>query len=160
MAQTRRNGRKRGRGRKEATVRSARRSGLRREERLAKRVIPLLLEILDTVKVFHWRTHSFATHKATDGLHEDLSGKVDEFVEVLLGKIGKERFEALRIPGVRVQVWRNNAESKRAVERYVRELTGLSHSADVDRSADVDLLNLRDEMVALLNKYLYLLSLK
>ena len=140
-------------------MRSGRRSGFRREERLAKWVIPLLMEILDTVKVFHWRTHSFATHKATDGLHEDLSGKVDEFVEVLLGKIGKERFEALRIPGVRVQVWRNNAESKKAVERYVRELTGLSRSAYVDRSADVDLLNLRDEMVALLNKYLYLLTL-
>jgi len=140
-------------------MRSVHRAGVRREERLAKRFIPLLLEILDTVKVFHWRTHSFATHKATDGLHGDLSGKVDEFVEVLLGKIGKDRFEALRIPKVRVQVWRTNTESKRAVERYVRELTGLSQSADVDRTADVDLLNLRDEMVALLNKYLYLLTL-
>jgi len=140
-------------------MRSGRRSGFRREERLAKRVIPLLLEILDTIKVFHWRTHSFATHKATDGLHEELSGKVDEFVEVLLGKIGKERSEALHIPGVRVQVWKSNADSKKAVERYIRELTGLSKSADIDRSADVDLLNLRDEMVALLNKYLYLLTL-
>jgi DNA-binding ferritin-like protein len=153
MAKTRKRGQGKARGK------TMRHGSLRREERLAKHVIPLLLEMLDTIKVFHWRTHIFATHKATDGLHEELSGKVDEFVEVLLGKIGKDRFKALRIPSVHVQVWRDNAESKRAVGRYVKELTGLSHSADVDKSADVDLLNLRDEMVAHLNKYLYLLTL-
>jgi len=29
--------------------------------------------MLHTVKLYHWRTHSYSEHKATDNLHEALS---------------------------------------------------------------------------------------
>jgi len=40
------------------------------------------------VKLFHWKTHSFATHKATDELYASLNEHMDTFIEVLLGKTG------------------------------------------------------------------------
>ena len=46
----------------------------------------IFLYILNTIKLFHWKTTSYALHKATDDLHGKLSGLVDSFVEVMLGK--------------------------------------------------------------------------
>ena len=46
------------------------------------------LEILLMIKLFHWKTTSFATHKATDELYASLNTNIDNFIEVLLGKSG------------------------------------------------------------------------
>jgi len=131
-----------------------------KEEKLVIEYIPLLLEILDTIKTYHWRTHSYSTHKATDELHEKLSEKTDEFAEVLLGKIGPDRFAALNIPSIRVRVLKTNAEAKSAARNYIARLTNLSSNPNLSHHTDVDLLNIRDEMVAMLNRFLYLLTLK
>ena len=53
-----------------------------------KQITVVFLEMLMMVKLFHWKTHSYATHKATDGLYDDLNGHIDNFIEVLLGKTG------------------------------------------------------------------------
>ena len=137
-----------------------RRSQHAKVEKLAVEYIPLLLEILDTIKTYHWRTHSYSTHKATDELHENLSTKTDEFAEVLLGKIGPDRFAALNIPSVRVRVLKTNEEAESAARNYIARLTNLSSNPNLSHHTDVDLLNIRDEMVAMLNRFLYLLTLK
>jgi hypothetical protein len=36
-------------------------------------------------KLYHWRTNSFARHKATCGFDDILPGLVDKFVEALIG---------------------------------------------------------------------------
>jgi hypothetical protein len=38
-----------------------------------KEVTCKFLEILLMVKLYHWKTHSYATHKATDQLYDDLN---------------------------------------------------------------------------------------
>ena len=131
-----------------------------KEEKLAIEYIPLLLEILDTIKTYHWRTHSYSTHKATDELHEKLSEKTDEFAEVLLGKIGPDRFAALNIPSVRVRVLKTNEEAESAAHNYIARLANISSNPNLSHHTDVDLLNIRDEMVAMLNRFLYLVTLK
>ena len=45
-----------------------------------------LLELLNMIKLYHWKTYSYAEHEATDILYTKLSKHIDEFVEVLLGK--------------------------------------------------------------------------
>ena len=54
-------------------------------------MILFFMGMLNTVKLYHWKTFSFATHKATDELYEDLNKYVDEFVEVMLGYHGGVR---------------------------------------------------------------------
>ena len=49
-------------------------------------LIRTFLEMLNIVKLYHWRTHSYAEHKATDELYAKLNEHIDTFVEVLLGK--------------------------------------------------------------------------
>jgi hypothetical protein len=38
------------------------------------------LEMIMMVKLFHWKTHSYATHKATDELYSKLNEHVDQFI--------------------------------------------------------------------------------
>jgi hypothetical protein len=46
------------------------------------------MEMLNEVKIYHWNTHSYAQHKATDELYSQLNEHIDKFVEVMLGKKG------------------------------------------------------------------------
>jgi len=49
-------------------------------------IVKKFLEMLNMVKLYHWKTRSYSQHKATDELYERLNKHIDEFVEVLLGK--------------------------------------------------------------------------
>ena len=51
-------------------------------------IVVMFLQMLNTVKLFHWKTTSFAQHKATDDLYSNLNSSIDSFVEILLGKTG------------------------------------------------------------------------
>ena len=48
-----------------------------------KHMITYMLQMLMTVKLYHWNTLSFSTHKATDELYGTLNTLIDQFVEVL-----------------------------------------------------------------------------
>ena len=65
------------------------------------------LEMLIMIKLYHWRTHSYATHKATDELYSLLNKHMDRFIEVLLGKTdsrmkfsGKQTFPLIDISSI------------------------------------------------------------
>ena len=36
----------------------------------------------EQIKLYHWQTHSYSRHKATDEVIENLDKNIDEFVEV------------------------------------------------------------------------------
>jgi len=55
------------------------------------------LGMLGQIKVLHWSTTSYAKHKALDELHGSLSDKVDEFIEVYVGKYKKQPIKSLKI---------------------------------------------------------------
>jgi hypothetical protein len=38
-----------------------------------KQITVVFLEMLMMIKLFHWKTHSYATHKATDQLYDSLN---------------------------------------------------------------------------------------
>lgn len=118
-------------------------------------IVENFIEMLNTIKLYHWNTHSFSQHKATDELHEHLSKNVDKFVEVLLGKKeSRIRHIQRRIPIANVQ----NAKSfKTQIYQYREYLIGMNRCLDTRR--DTDLLNIRDEILADINQLLYLLSL-
>ena len=75
--------------------------------------IPTFLHMLNTVKLYHWKTTSYSTHKATDQLYSDLNEKIDEFVEILLGKPNitiKIRNALLNVTLIKLQHYNNNEE--------------------------------------------------
>ena len=53
-----------------------------------KHIVTAFLQMLNTVKLYHWKTSNYAEHKATDELYTNLNLNIDTFVEVMLGKTG------------------------------------------------------------------------
>ena len=107
------------------------------------------MEMLDTVKLYHWRTHSYSEHKATDNLHEALSEQVDSFVEKLLGS----KQTRSNLTHLRMNAYNTLPALKRRIEYYKRYLRGMP------ASLGTDLLNIRDELLGSLNQFSYMLSL-
>ena len=128
----------------------------------AQHIVPTFLQMLNTVKLYHWKTTSFATHKATDELYGTLGEKIDEFVEVMLGKgeMGG-RAKLLNTPVLKLTMFSTNDAFKKQVEIYKKFLLDMSvgNGGGINVPANTDLLAIRDEILAALNQFLYLLTL-
>lgn len=110
----------------------------------------------EQVKLYHWQTHSYSRHKATDEAIERLDKNIDRFVEVYMGKYGRPKMNQ-KTSTIHVQ---NMGEKSavRFIKTCIQVLLGtLSKSLDLQK--DMDLLTIRDEMLADLNQLLYLFTL-
>ena len=117
-------------------------------------IVPTFIHMLNTVKLYHWKTTSFSTHKATDELYGSLNEQLDKFVEVMLGKREMGGRKLLNLSMVKLGMYSNNEAFKKQIENYKQFLL------DLDDSFGPDLLAIRDEILAEFNKFLYLLSLE
>ena len=115
----------------------------------------LFFEMLNTIKLYHWKTTSYAEHKATDELHEKLSENIDKYVEVLLGKQIPTRIDYNKST---VTVYDFNVKDK-FIKKLQHYASILNKFNEILTENDSDLLNIRDEMLANINQTLYLLSL-
>ena len=117
------------------------------------------MELLLMIKLYHWKTHSYATHKATDELYAKLNEHIDKFVEVLLGKT-EIRTNLLNCHKISLIDLTSNEELKREIETCKSYLVDLSKNSFLLHMTNTDLLNIRDEILGDLNQFLYLLTFK
>ncbi len=146
---------------------------------IAKHILSFL-ELLNTIKIYHWSTLSFATHKATDELHEKLSELVDSFIEIYIGHCSRRgsagagadagadagagagaggvpifRFKARQLPSIPFCDCKSLAAFCKVLDDNIVHLESLTKSLN----GYTDLVNIRDEMVGALAQALYLLRL-
>ena len=123
----------------------------------AKTFVKQMLETVHMIKLYHWKTKSYATHKATDGLHGKLGDLVDRYVEVFVGKydidLKMNDYSSLTLKNIK-----DNQELEIFITELISFLLHVHKKLDVE--IDVDLFTLRDEIIAELNQFLYLLRLK
>ena len=124
-----------------------------------KQITVYFLEMLMMVKLFHWKTHSFATHKATDELYDSLNEHIDNFIEVLLGKTGT-RINLTQKRSISLVDLSSPASLKLRIEQFKKYLVSLNTNKAVASMNDTDLMNIRDEILGDLDKFLYLLTFK
>jgi len=117
----------------------------------------VFMETLVMVKLFHWKTHSFATHKATDELYSSLNEHFDDFIEVLLGKTG-DRINLTRHKSIPLIDLDSQDKLKSKMESFINYLASFSNNKTIMNNTD--LLNIRDEILGDVNKFLYLLTFK
>jgi hypothetical protein len=114
-----------------------------------------LLTILNQLKVYHWQTTSYAQHKALGKAYNALNVLIDNFIEVYMGKYG--RIEA---KGGSTTVDLFNTDQL-PIDGFVNNAVEYIVALEIpDKNADTDLMNIRDEMLAELNKLKYLLTLE
>ena len=112
------------------------------------------------IKVFHWQTNSYAQHVASDQLYTSLQTLTDQWVEVYQGKYQTLTFEddKVNVPLRNVDLddfKLHLTQFKTFLMRDIPKFLG-----DDKEMKHTDLYNIRDEMLAITNKTLYLLKLE
>ncbi len=117
--------------------------------------VHFLFTLRTQLKLHHWQTHEFSTHKATDEILLKLDDLIDEYVEIYMGEYGRP--SVTKGTGM-IQI---KNLSEKAVVSFVKEAIVHLQTKFVKgyKASDTALLTVRDEMIGALQKLLYFLSL-
>jgi DNA-binding ferritin-like protein len=126
-------------------------------QKFEQEIVVKFLSVLNIVKIYHWKTHSYATHKATDELYSKLNDDIDNFMEVLLGKIGN-RVDLTKVKSIPIRDFTSLEQMKKEVAVFKSYLVGLDSNKVMNIMSNSDLYNIRDEILSDLNQFLYLLT--
>jgi DNA-binding ferritin-like protein len=121
-------------------------------------IVLTFLQMLNTIKLYHWKTHSYAQHKATDELYSELNENIDSFVETMLGKKGN-RVNLTKVKCVPLYDFDNLASFEQKINEYRTFLINMTYDANLNLTNNSDLLNIRDEILGNVNRFEYLLTL-
>ena len=124
-----------------------------------REITVVFFEMLLMVKLFHWKTYSYATHKATDKLYSKLNEDMDSFIEILLGKTGV-RIDLTGKKNIRLIDLTSPEALKREIEAFKGYLVSLNSNKALKSMSNTDLFNIRDTILGDMNQFLYLLTFK
>jgi hypothetical protein len=114
-----------------------------------------LVQIQLQFKFLHWQTFGDAKHKSYGEIYDLLGGKIDKFVEIMMGKQGRVEFE----PEFSIMFQDlKNLSVQNFLDGITEFLVGMTEQ--LDKRYDTDLLNIRDEMLGDINQLKYRLTLK
>lgn len=118
-----------------------------------------LLTMHNQLKVYHWQTQkkvgSYAQHIAFGTAYDDLTDHIDDFIEIYQGKRGA----IIAKNGFTINLRNLDNNPVAFVDEFIKYLTVMVPEA-LDPNADTDLLNIRDEMLGILNQTKYRLNMK
>jgi hypothetical protein len=122
---------------------------------MKEELILKLIQIQTQFKFMHWQTMGDAKHRAYGEIYHTLGDLIDSFTESMMGKYGRLEFES------EFSIMFQDLKSL-SVQNFMDGITEflVSMTEQLDTKYDTDLLNLRDEMLASVNKLKYLLTLK
>jgi DNA-binding ferritin-like protein len=115
-------------------------------------MVDKLLGLQNQLRMLHWGTNSYAEHKALGKAYEGLDDLIDTFVETWMGVHGKD----LGSPKLDLRPYTPGSAEKlldQAVQFFTTDLNAAIKS-------NTDLTNIRDEMLGLIHRTKYLLTLK
>lgn len=104
------------------------------------------LELLNTIQLFHWNTTSYAAHKASDKLYRQLQPLIDKFIEVGLEKRLGSFEEKIVV----------SYKTIPKMKAYLNQCNFILSKLPLPN----DMANIRDEMMAEIHQFLYLVNLR
>lgn len=129
-----------------------------------EKVLLTFLTITTQIKLYHWQTLSNPRHLASGDLYSQLDELVDKFIEALQGRAiletGNTNFRILlndRANTITLKNYNDN-DALNLILNIKTYLESSELNSIIGRFTD--LLNIRDEMLAAINKSSYLFSLK
>jgi len=120
---------------------------------IIENIICYFFQVQCNIKINHFQTLKYSRHKATDELLDILLELSDKFVEVYLGHyntkpnfVGKFRVNIINVDDMDIC-------------KLLEEFKMILISFDNKLTKDTELLNIRDDMLAAVNRTLYLFAL-
>lgn len=120
-------------------------------------VLHVFLYFQTQVRLYHWKTKSHPRHEASGDLYKDLDPLIDLFIEALQGS---KQHGNYRIPYEKFELEFKSISEKEIISIITSFKDFLETRIDKIISKNTDLVNIRDEMLAHVNKTLYRLSMK
>lgn len=117
-------------------------------------VISPLIQFQQQLRIFHWQTDSYAAHEAFGGAYEDLDKLIDGFVEEYMGRFGRSK------PTTTFVIELKPLQSNNVVDFILNEFLIYLEDMNSEIPKETNLLNIRDEMMGVVRKLQYLLTLK
>jgi hypothetical protein len=116
------------------------------------------LTLQNQLRVYHWQTQkragSFAQHNAFGTAYEELDPLIDDFIEIYQGKKG-----AIMAKGNFTVICHNLKDDYvDFIDEFISYLQ-VNVASSLDSEKDTDLLNIRDEMLGILNQTKYRLNM-
>ena len=115
-----------------------------RKNKPYKKIIIICLDFLNNLKLFHWNTHSYSEHMASDELFENLVKNTDKLIESFLQN---------RIP-IKATIDLNT--DKKAFIKKLKNFKQFMQKVHLSN----ELYSLRDEIVIDIEQFEYRLTLK
>jgi hypothetical protein len=114
-----------------------------------------LVQIQLQWKFLHWQTFGDAKHRLYGEIYDGLGDLIDEFTETMMGKYGRVEFDP------EFSIMFQDIKSL-SVQNFMDGITEflVGMTDQLDSRYDTDLLNIRDEMLGLINKSKFLITLK
>ena len=107
------------------------------------------------LKINHWQTKGLGRHQAFGMVYDELQDLVDTYVEESMGKYGRfildDETKTITLSNL------NELEIKSFISTVKDALIQITDQVE---ETDTNLLNVRDEMLGLINKLSYLLTLE
>jgi hypothetical protein len=119
------------------------------------KLIVFFFGLRNNLYLYHLTTYKYSRHVASGSLVDKLDNLIDKFLEIYFGKYGRpDQFEDVDLKLCKS----SDAESYMGLSTYINFLN--DEIPLLVKPNDTDLLNIRDEMVGILNntKYLFELS--
>ena len=121
---------------------------------MSEEIIKVFFHMTLNVKLYHWQTTLYSRHKATCELFASIIDLTDNFVETYIGRYSRPHFEE----DFQINVSQiSDEEARNMIQQYILFLK--KEVPKQLKQHDTDLLNIRDELLASLNKTLYLFTL-
>ena len=118
------------------------------------KVIEELVQLQEQLRIMHWQTTSYERHTAFGTAYDDLGDFLDKFVEVATGKYG-----ILTLSGsIKIVNMPGDKDLTSYLDAHVKVLASITDM--LDPKLDSELLNIRDEILGVVNHLRYRLTLK
>ena len=117
-------------------------------------ILEHLLQHVNQIRLFHWKTSSFARHKATDKYMNIINPIIDNIIESLQG--GREKRIVDSFVAKYQDLTEDNVMNYLKVYKHWLE----NHMPILLDKNETDIMNLRDELLAAVKRLMYLFTLK
>jgi hypothetical protein len=116
-------------------------------------ILNLLLLFRNQMKIYHWQTKKYSRHKASDELVEELDSLTDKYIETYSGI-----YDNIRLMPEMHDIKLYNISDTNIV-KFINKIK-IEFMNESNKIKDTELLNIRDEILGIIDKTLYLFKLE
>lgn len=130
------------------------------EESKYGHIFKMALQNSAQIKLFHWQSHFAGQHKYLDKLFNSLLDLTDTLAESIMGKYGRPVLTESQLC-LNIVNFKDPKEGD--LNHFMKDLYkcyAIDCKALLDENSDSELINIIDEIVALVDQYKHLVSLK